>query len=209
MERLVRKHIPETDRENFFFHATNIWSGTKYYKDRDAWPLDRRLKILRDLVEIPEKFSLPIVFGYCPRNKRLTDSSGVTLDASRRDVVVHSVAFLECICLVEKIMRKCWPAEVAILIAEDRPIVRKNLREVQSWAQNKTVPHEGEELEYLPFRHIRDTVYWAGKREARLLQLADICAFVIRRHLDNRRHNQPLYSKLHPMMVAHPKTDHA
>ena len=112
LERLVRKHIPEADHENFFFHATNIWSGTKYYRDRNTWPLDRRLEVLRDLVEIPQRFDLPIVFGDCPRNELITVPEGVTLDERGRDVVVHSVAFFQCVCLVEKIMKEVWPDEV-------------------------------------------------------------------------------------------------
>ena len=36
MERLVERHIPRDNREDFFFHATNIWSGNKYYKDRSV-----------------------------------------------------------------------------------------------------------------------------------------------------------------------------
>ena len=207
LEQLVRKHIPEADHENFFFHATNIWSGTKYFKDRDVWPLSRRCEILHDLVRIPSQCDLPILFGCCPRNRQLTKSSGAPIEESERDAVVHSIAFLECACRIEKIMRQLWPTEVALLIAEDRPIVRKTLRQVQSWAQNKTVPHEGEEREYLPFRHIRDTPHFAGKKESPLLQLADICAFVIRGHLNERRHNRPLYDKLRPMMVVHPKAD--
>ena len=56
-------------------------------------------------------------------------------------------------------------------------------------------------------KSLGDTVHWAGKKESPLLQLADTCAFVIRGHLNDRRFNQPLYSKLHPVMVARPKSD--
>lgn len=207
LQRLVRKHIPETDWENFSFHATNIWSGTKYYKDDDAWPLKRRLAILHDLVEIPQKFDLPIVFRDCPRDVPVTVPPDVVLDERGRDAIVHTVAFFQCVCLVEKNMRNIWPDEVALLIAEDRPAVKKTVREVQLWAQNKTLPRRLDQREYLPLTHIRDTVHWAGKKESPLLQLADTCAFVIRGHLNDRRYNQPLYSKLHPVMVTHPKSD--
>ncbi len=207
MERLVERYIPEDDREDFFFHATNIWSATKYFKDRVLWPLERRLEILHDLVEIPSKFDLPIVFGQCPRNRRLTKPSGVPIAEAERDAVVHSIAFLECACRVEKIMRELWPTEVTFLIAEDRPIVMRHLREVQSVAKSKTFPFDVEEQEYLPFRHIRDTVHWAWKMQSRHLQLADICAFVIRGHLDKHPCNPPLYRKLRPMMAVYPKTD--
>ena len=91
MERLVERYIPEDDREDFFFHATNIWSATKYFKDRDLWPLERRLEILHDLVEISQKFDIPVVFGYCPRDEPITVPSDLPLDEQQRDVVVHSL----------------------------------------------------------------------------------------------------------------------
>ncbi|MDE0150567.1 MAG: DUF3800 domain-containing protein [Rhodospirillaceae bacterium] len=205
---LVRKHIPEADRDSFFFHATNIWSATKYFKDRDVWPLDRRLETLLDLIETLGRFDLPVVYGDCPRDELIATPPDVTINERGRDAVVHSLAFFQCVCVVEKVLRDIWPDEIALLIAEDRPEVKKVVRDVQLWAQNKTLSRRGWHRKYLPLRHIRDTVHWAEKKQSPLLQLADICAFVIRGHLINHPHNPPLYDKLSPMMVAHPKTDY-
>ena len=207
MERLVERHIPRDNREDFFFHATNIWSGNKYYKDRGVWPLDRRLAILHDLVEIPQQFDIPVVFGYCPRDELITVPDDFTMDERQHDAVIHSIAFFECACVVEKIMRELWPDETALLIAEDRPEVRNIVRYVHSWMRSGKAPSQGDAGEYLPLSHIRDTVHWAGKMQSRHLQLADICAFVIRGHLDKHPQNPPLYNKLRPMMAVYPKTD--
>src|SRR5262245_3707207 len=38
LDILVQKHIPEEDRPGFIFHATEIWSGGGYFKDRNKWP---------------------------------------------------------------------------------------------------------------------------------------------------------------------------
>ena len=188
LQRLVRKHIPETDWENFSFHATNIWSGNKYYKDDDAWPLERRLEILHDLVEIPQKFDLPIVFGDCPRDAPITVPPDVVLDERGRDAIaLRSV--LPVRCLVEKVMRNG--------LTKWRSLLRKTARQLRCVRCNcgHKIKHCAAALtiEYLPLTHIRDTVHWAGKKESPLLQLADTCAFVIRGHLNDRR---PLYSKL-------------
>lgn len=207
IQRLIEKHIPEEYRKEFFFHATNIWSGTKYFKDRDLWPLNRRLQILHDLVDIPQIFDIPIVFGYCPRDELITMPKGFILNEKGRDVVVHSIAFVECAYVIEKIMRECWPDEAALLIAEDRPEVRNTVRHMHSWMRSREAPRLDGAEEYLPLSHIRDTVHWAGKLQSRHLQLADICAFVIRGHLDGHPHNPPLYRKLRPMMAVYPKSD--
>ena len=210
IERLVERHIPEEDREGFIFHATNIWSATKYFKDRDAWPLDRRLEILHDLVEVPEQFDLPVVYGSCPRNEPIEGApAGSIVDEHVRDIVVHSIAFYECARVVEKVMREYWPEENAVLIAEDRPSVKETVRHVHSRMRTRKLPPLGADHNYLPLSHIRDTVHWAGKMHSRHLQLADICAFVIRGHLDGHPQNTPLYSKLLPMMAVYPKNDQA
>ena len=207
LERLVEKHIPEDDRQDFFFHATNIWSGTRYFSNRDRWPLDQRLEILHDLVEIPQQFDVPVVFGYCPRDELITAPSDYNPEERERDAVVHSIAFVECACVVEKLMRELWSDEVALLIAEDRPCVRDTVRDVHSLMRSKKGTEQLDAEQYLPLSHIRDTVHWAGKMQSRHLQLADICAFVIRGHLDKHPQNPPLYSKLRPMMAVYPKSD--
>ena len=55
LENLVRKHIPEDKRQGFVFHATDIWSGVKFFRDRQAWPLEKRISILRDLADLPRE----------------------------------------------------------------------------------------------------------------------------------------------------------
>ena len=207
LERLVAKHIPEEHRDGFVFHATNIWSGTKFFRDDKLWPLDRRLEILDDLVQIPNKFEMPIVFGYCPRNELVTVPPDTVLNEAGRDIIVHAVAFAECAFLIEKVMREAWPEEAAILIAEDRARVKQTIREVHSWMRNGNIPRQGMAIEYMPLTHIRDTVHWAKKMESRHLQLADICTFVIRGHLNNHPHNALLYNQIRPMMIAYPKSD--
>jgi hypothetical protein len=60
LERVKQKHIPKEDQKDLVFHATDIWSGTgKVFKDRNKWPLPRRLEILHDLARIPCRFDTP------------------------------------------------------------------------------------------------------------------------------------------------------
>src|SRR5207248_8622062 len=40
---------------------------------------------------------------------------------------------------------------------------------------------------FLPIRRIVDTIYFAGKDDAILLQLADACAFIIRYYLERKQ----------------------
>ncbi len=63
LDEIAAKHIPQEDRPGFVFHATDIWSGKKYSKDREIWTLEKRLAILDDLAQTPAKFDLPISFA--------------------------------------------------------------------------------------------------------------------------------------------------
>jgi hypothetical protein len=68
LEALVHKHIPEKDWDGFVFHAANIWSGSKFFKDRDAWPWERRAAILDDLANIPQKLEIPIIYSWLSKD---------------------------------------------------------------------------------------------------------------------------------------------
>ena len=63
LSALMQKHIPEEQQEGFVFHTKDIWSGAgRVFKDRNRWPLAKRLDILHDLVRVPRELELPIVF---------------------------------------------------------------------------------------------------------------------------------------------------
>ena len=115
------------------------------------------LKSFETSSKYPNGSTCRLYSGTAPRNEQLPG-----LDERGRDIVIHCIAFFQCVYLVEKTMREVWPDEVALLIAEDRPVVRQTLREVQSGLQKKALPRMDHQ-EDLPLQHIRDTVHWAGK----------------------------------------------
>jgi hypothetical protein len=93
---LTFKHIPHADRAGFIFHATDIWSGKGCFKDRDQWPLDKRLEILDDLIAVPSKFELPIAYGAIDWRKITFDilkPGAVQLDLY---IAAHTIAFGHC-----------------------------------------------------------------------------------------------------------------
>lgn len=182
LRELTIKHIPEPDRRGFIFHATNIFSGTKYYKNRELWPWERRAAILNDLADIPDLFQLPIAFGIA--NKRRIDGEVPQASAVVLDLVYHACAFANATQVVERYFRRDYPDEFTIIIAEDRQSVRRFMKEVQAVLQGRgsvDLPEDVLSLfGELPYHHIRDTLHWAAKHESPLLQVADTCAFLLR-----------------------------
>jgi hypothetical protein len=110
--------------------------------------------------------------------------------------------------VVEDFMRDCTN-EIALIIAEDRDIVRRAVKEAlalyRSPEQLKAWGLDKKHL--LPFRRIRDTVHFARKPESRHLQLADACTFFIKGHLNRQVKGDFLYTELKPMLLVFPTQD--
>jgi hypothetical protein len=131
LDILVQKHIPEEDRPGFVFHATDIWSGGGYFKDRSKWPRDRRLLILEDLSKIPKHFDVPIAWGYVDKSKFPDPKFACLFSTAEIDVATHVMAFTECSLVTEMFMRKCTN-EITVMIAEDRDVVRRAVKEAHA-----------------------------------------------------------------------------
>lgn len=212
METLVVKHIPEPDRPGFVFHASDIWNGNEYFKDRELWPWFRRESILRDLVGVIPKFRLPVCVGIFDRLRgdriEFKDSAS-SLD---RTQISHSFALMDLALGVEEVFRSLWPDEITILVHEDRHNVREELKAAilmlrffnktdEAW-QNMWPP---EKAKFLPLTRIRDTTLFAAKDDCCLLQLADVCAFFFRGTLADNQAYWPYHDVFAPQVIAYPQ----
>ncbi len=209
LERLKQKHIPEENQRDFVFHAKDIWSGNKIFKDEKKWPLRRRLNILHDLARVPRRLGIPIVYEAVERAKLdLSEEAkreGRDPTPSEHSIAAHAIAFCACTLRIEQLMRAMWPDEVAQMVAEDNDQVRalvkgahENFRD-PSKADGRIIPNT-----ILPLRKIRGSVHFANKPESKPLQLADLCAFVIRGHLARHPHNPSFYQRIRSMMLTIP-----
>jgi hypothetical protein len=205
LERIKQKHIPKECQQGFVFHAKDIWSGSgKIFRDREKWPLPRRLAILHDLARIPCRFDIPIVYHTVERSKfvptaKEIERAGREPTDFERHVAVHAEAFCITILRTEEIMRVKWSSEVAQLVAEDNDQVRSLVRGTQEIFLDPSKAdgplHENAKI-LLPLRNIRGPVHFANKSESKPLQLADVCAFIIRGHEADHPHNRPLYRRI-------------
>ena len=169
LDILAQKHIPEPDRDGFIFHATDIWSGKKYFDDRSKWPWEKRIPILEDLSKIPRHFDLPVAWAYIEKAKYPPlPLSRANYTDKEIDVALHVSTFTDCSLVVELAMREI-KTEIALLIAEDREIVRAAVKQAHAWYRSKSEiqKHGLDKNNLLPFRHIRDTVHYAKKEENR------------------------------------------
>lgn len=202
---IVEEFIPEPDRRGFVFHMTDIWNNGKYFKNKDAWPWERRKPIVDALVGIPKLFELPIVFQFVRRAE--IEATYPSFSVGAVDLAVTAIAFSACEMIAEDLMRRAFPDEVAQIIAEDNEHTRKVIREshnryrdASNWTKDSEIQHD-----LLPFRHIQNGVLFAAKSESPALQVADMCAFFCRAHLRGQPHSEVYYQRLKPWMAAIPK----
>jgi hypothetical protein len=185
------------------FHATDIFRGD----ENGQWPnakydLHFRLKAIRTICNVPALFDLPVVTGFVERalgDARLPDDT-----PSEQTKVAHVAASVRCAVGVERYMRaNAEKNEVAMLIYENTDHARKMIRELHndlSINGIQTLPNfaNWELREYLPVTRIIDTAYFADKADTCMLQIADACAFALRRYLAKRSHGEDLVNCFRP-----------
>jgi hypothetical protein len=188
-------YIPEQDRKGFVFHATELFSGGKYF-DRSRWPLAIRLEILRAILSVRARLGVSVSVGYSFKEEgKFKNESGYAL-------VRHMMAYAACLAGCEAYLREFGAdGEVAMVVAEDSPDVRRHIREAHSAIIDPKSDFPAFR-ELIPFRHIVDTVHFADKNQSALLQYADAFAFTLRRHFAGYSHTDQLVDAIKGPLIS-------
>jgi hypothetical protein len=209
---LINMHIDEEDRSGFVFHATQLFSASgKVFKNRDRYPLARRLEALKAILAIPSRFKLPVVVGFTRREKSVP---GETTQARRESITTdQALALCKVVVAAEKFMRRYTdPDELAEMIVEDNTHTRQGVDRMQNVLRGiYSRPNPDLETflritafnlhlstDFLPITKISESISWKDKRGARLLQVADACAFIVRQYLEERSDIEDLISAFVP-----------
>jgi hypothetical protein len=145
------------------------------------------MELLDDLARIIEDLSLPVVFGYYNRAQLKSANVYVSIQKNKRSPAIQALAIMDCLIRADAWLESSAPRELATVVHEDgtkvKPIIKRLARTARSKDYMKTASLRGLTLEGLPLKRIIDTVHFADKADARPLQLADLCAFIIMRVL--------------------------
>jgi hypothetical protein len=153
----------------FIFHAKELFSGGKTF-DRDSWPLELRLRIMKRLLSVPRRFRLPIVFGYF----RKADG----YDANIR----HQCAFASCLKRANDYVKDKYRDEMAMVVAENVTHMQNQLSRIPSLFEDLPSALMPEYSRH-PYDAIMDQILFAEKKSSPLLQIADHIAFTLRRFM--------------------------
>lgn len=196
------RHVPEELRNGFHFHATEVFSGGKSI-DRERWPLEKRLEFFKEFVSLPQRNGIPLAFSIIDKSWGIPFPHGV--DAQ---LIYHGLAFEQCMERADSFLRKYLRGtEAGVVVCEDIPQHRKVLARLGLQLRDNPVflpsesfrPEIGQrvlgmkpEAYELRIDHIIDAPHFVAKKAAPILQLADACAFAIRRWVNKESRGQEL-----------------
>lgn len=183
-DRMIR---PE-DRQGFYFHATDLFHGTKK-TSREHYSKETRWGVLREICSLVQKFNLPVVAGHVDRQALYLPGE----DLKAKTWAAQAITAMRCAIATECYMReKADVGEVATMVYENNDRSKGNIKHLHRLLQDSTLAkrlaavrlcQERAITTYLPLERIVDTAHFASKQDTSILQIADACAFVIKRHL--------------------------
>lgn len=187
--------VPSQFKDGFVFHATEVFGDAKY--QLGGWSLTDRLNLLYDMMSIPRRIGMAICLAAQWRGAvDFTESYGAL--GLRPDQSDHLAAFNLCVCVADRnIRRHAGPRELATIVAEDHPEMRRFLKAAPKILKTNPIslPQDmlrrtalDDEAGYikqsgdLRVTRIRNSVHFVAKDDDPLVQIADACAYGFRRY---------------------------
>jgi len=174
LKTIITSQVPEELWSTFYFHATHLFSDHKSF--RTLLSAQRRFQILREAAGIIAKYKLPVSFGAVNRKdfaEKLKDRT-----PADRIGLAHQFAFGLSVTGLQGWFNRNAADEVAICVADRNDKVQMSLK--QLFAMMRTIPLGHPVVSLFNFV---DALHFAASEESIGLQLADIAAFFIKRHL--------------------------
>jgi hypothetical protein len=191
---LIEEFIPEEHRDGFVFHTHEIWHGAGIF-DPKRYTKDRR-ELLRALSETLTKFQLPVAWGAAKRSQ-IERIAGEELNIRNRDKLVTEVAFMTAFSTAayraDIWMKEYAKDECANLIVENNNELRRYARATFKSMKDGTIlesfPQTADSesdlagwAEHLTLVRLIDVPSFMEKRDSPPLQLADFCAYMLKRY---------------------------
>ena len=183
LDDIIGEFVPAGEKDGIVLHAKDIFHGTKRFH-RDRWPLAKRVELLRCISKLPDMMSLPVVLGAIDKSQY---SWGPQTDnVAQFEANSYSLAFGLCATHVEYFMRSHLSDEVAALVVEDVPNMRRYAQLGYKILTDATLPWQQADdvFNYMPFERIIEQPLFAEKKDSSILQIADTIAFVAGRLLN-------------------------
>jgi len=204
---LIEEFVPANQRSGFYFHAKDLYHGTgKIFK---TYPRERAIEALKRLVAIPRTLKLPVAVGYV--NKKAQEIPIPNVKPRDAIKIYHAFAFSLCAVAAERYMAENTRGEIAQFVAENNTDSSDAIKKMHKYLRGKLPAgrlfdfYGKKTRSYLPLTRIVDCVHFADKDDAILLQVADACAFVLRRHWTQDKSNRYLEDIIYSLCEGGPR----
>jgi hypothetical protein len=187
---VIEEYVPEELRANFEFHASDLFQCRGAFRDLDQ---TRAFKILAQCANRITELKLPVVYG------------AVDVDRHRKTIMGNaepiSVGFRICAMAIEAWLEANANDDLGILVFDDtqKKDVKIAIQEAFRHCR-KTVISSPPDRGLLP--HIHDDLYFGDSAFSFGIQAADVCAYLINRHLNNRADTEEIYRSMKGLIVA-------
>jgi Protein of unknown function (DUF3800) len=194
---LADRFAPLGRRDGFVFHATELFSGGEWFpKLGEEGEKEKRWAILDHLVRVPAALDVPVVYGAV--NRALLAEVFRSMPARRLAVNAQTIAFARCAHVVDFWIRCHTDDEVVSIVLEQNDQARTAIKEMTEVVRN---PQWLDSPAKFDGSRIVDTAHFAKKSESSPLQIADACAFAIKRHLMQKPDSDRFYEPLMQYIV--------
>ncbi len=199
-------HIRPEDRQGFVFHATELYSGGKILT-REKYPKEQRWAMLDELATVPRQFDLPVVFGTIPRawyEPGGDQHEGALAVGIKGVIAAQMLAFTIASVAADYWMDKAADAdEIAQMVMENNPEAQQFIRKTHKVLADPKRRDllKKEDAEMLAVSRIIETLHFEEKSDSSALQVADYCAWAIRRRLSEEANCGRFCNPLLPQMV--------
>ncbi len=179
----------------FEIHGYELFQGSgPWWRNGKAKAF--RLQLLRDVLAIPGeikelvKQELPIIYGAVYRPELLRRYGEDAWDA-------EELAFVLCMEQVEYCFGKSFDSEKGLMLGDRTHSKEFAIRNLSNYMRAFQTPIGRNPM---PLTHMIETVHFADSLSTCGIQFADVCSFVIKRHLMEPTHPDvtPLYEQVAP-----------
>ena len=180
-------NLSASQRYNFVFHAKDIWHGVDEW-DRGVWKLEARMDVLRALCAVIGEYQLPIVWGHAVRQevKEHYEGLGFPIQSKNLTEMTFTIAFWRCAIRAQKWMDANTSGECMNLVVENNKELQWHTKIAFKALRDPGFIHL--RADKTEITKIVDAPSFMDKADAPPLQLADTCAFLLKRSFNGDRH---------------------
>ncbi len=150
------------------------------------------LRIMDFLLNMVARHKFPVIFGALNKaewEKRKSKSGDLFIYGASTPI---DICFRLCLQRISLFIENNWPGTFAVLIADDSKGEEKELLKKAFYEYRERLdPTKPSELPYL-----HDDMYFGNSKYSIGIQLADLCGFVIARHLEGDQEIEPFYERI-------------